>query len=295
MQQQWPILYYKEGKKTYDTLHMWTQIVGKIKLATLPWVNHSWHITLHITPTGLTTQVMPFNNKNFTIDFDFIDHQLKVYTSAGELRRFDLHGVSVAEFYRKIFELLQQLEIDINIKPVPVEIANPIPFEKDTVHFTYDEKQVTAFHQALLKIQDVFMKFRSQFKGKCSPIHFFWGSFDVALSFFSGRRAPKHPGGVPGLPNWVAEEAYCREVSSCGFWTGNDSLPEPAFYCYMYPEPEAYSSGKVLPQEAYYRPELREFILPYSAVQQSGDAEKTLLDFLQSTYSLGADLANGTG
>ena len=263
MQKAWPALSYKNGKATYDTLHMFTQIVGKIKLATLPWVNHSWHITLHITTTGLTTLLMPYKDQNFQIDFDFIKHQLKISTDKGEIRKFDLHGISVAYFYKRIFELLQELKIDIKIRSVPAEIANPVPFEKDTVHASYDDEQVTAFHNALLKIQEVFMKFRSTFKGKCSPIHFFWGGFDLALSFFSGRRAPKHPGGVPGMPDWVAEEAYCREVSSCGFWTGGEVLTEAVFYCYLYPEPEGYNTAKVQPAEAYYNTTFREFILPY--------------------------------
>lgn len=291
MQQQWPVLSYEKGKDTFETLHMWTQIVGKIKLATLPWINHSWHITLHIVPTGLTTQIMPYKDQHFQIDFDFIDHHLKITTSKGELKKFDLHGISVADFYHKIFQLLKELKIDLIIRPVPVELENPIPFEKDHVHKTYDDEQVIAFHKALLSIQNVFMNFRSEFKGKCSPIHFFWGSFDLALSFFSGRRAPQHAGGIPGLPDWVAEEAYCREVSSCGFWTGSEGLTEPAFYCYLYPEPEGYKSTKVKPQEAYYNTTFREFILPYSAVQQSSNPEEKLLEFLNSTYHTGANLA----
>ncbi|MEO6814651.1 MAG: DUF5996 family protein, partial [Ginsengibacter sp.] len=201
------------------------------------------------------------------------------------------HRISVADFYKNIFEELDDLKIDIKIKPVPSEIENPIPFAKDTVHASYDEIQITAFHKALLNIQDVFMKFRGAFKGKSSPIHFFWGGFDLALSFFSGKRAPKHPGGVPGMPDWVAEEAYSREVSSAGFWTGNESLPEPAFYCYLYPEPEGYKIAKLQPEEAYYNTTLGEYILPYSAVQQSKDPEKTLLEFLNSTYHSSADLA----
>jgi hypothetical protein len=291
MQQKWPELSYQKGKATYDTLHMFTQIVGKIKLATLPWVNHSWHVTLHITPSGLTTHNMPYKNENFQIDFDFIEHQLKIKTDKNEFRSFDLHGISVADFYQKTFEKLGELGIDIKIKPVPVELANPIPFKEDTVHATYEDDQVAAFHIALLRIQEVFMEFRSGFKGKCSPIHFFWGSFDLALSFFSGRRAPKHPGGVPGMPDWVAAEAYCREVSSAGFWTGNDSLPEPAFYCYLYPEPEGYKTATIKPGGAYYHSTLGEYILPYSKVQQAENPGKVLLEFLNSTYHSGANLA----
>jgi hypothetical protein len=291
MLHQWPVLSYQKGKATYETLHLFTQVVGKIKLATLPWVNHSWHVTLHITPTGLTTHNMPYKNGNFQIDFNFIEHQLKVVTDKGELRKFDLHGISVADFYKKVFEVLDGLGIEVKIYPVPSELADPIPFEQDRVHADYDKGQVTAFHNDLLNIQDVFMEFRSGFKGKCSPIHFFWGSFDLALSFFSGRKAPRHPGGVPGLPDWVAEEAYCREVSSCGFWTGNEGFTEAAFYCYLYPEPEGYSAAKVQPAGAYYNTTFKEFILPYAAVQQSVAPEKDLLEFLNSTYHAGADLA----
>ena len=217
--------------------------------------------------------------------------QLKIFTSQGERRQFDLHGISVADFYEKIFALLAELNIDLEIKPVPVEIVNPIPFKEDSIHASYVEEDVKAFHRALILMQKVFLTFRSGFKGKASPIHFFWGSFDLALSFFSGRRAPKHPGGVPGMPNWVAEEAYCREVSSCGFWTGNESFPEAAFYCYLYPEPGGYKTAIVQPQEAYYNPTLGEFILPYAAVQKSADPKNSLLQFLKSTYAAGADLA----
>ena len=291
MQQQWPVLSYEKSKDTFETLHMWTQIVGKIKLATLPWINHSWHITLHITPNGLTTENMPYKDQSFKIDFDFINHQLKIFTSKNEQRQFDLRGISVADFYEKIFELLGELNIELKIKPVPVEIANPIPFKDDSVHASYVEEDVKAFHQSLILIEKVFLKFRSGFKGKASPIHFFWGSFDLALSFFSGRRAPKHPGGIPGLPDRVAEEAYCREVSSAGFWPGNEMLPEPAFYCYLYPEPEGYKTAEVHPGKAYYNSNLGEFILPYAAVLQSEDPENILLQFLKSTYAAGADLA----
>src|SRR5690606_8385527 len=175
----WPELSYGKGKETYDTLHMWTQIVGKIKLAVTPWLNHSWHITLHITPTGLSTLNMPYDNKHFQVDFDFINHESKIMTSQGELRSFDLHGISVADFYRKIFAILSDFQIELKINTMPVEIENPIPFENDTKHSTYEEIHARALHQALLKMQDVFTQFRCRFKGKCSPVHFFWGSFDL--------------------------------------------------------------------------------------------------------------------
>ena len=291
MRQKWPVLSYEKGKETYDTLHMWTQIVGKIKLETLPWINHFWHITLHITPSGLTTQMMPYKNQNFQIDFDFMEHLLKISTSRGENRQFDLHDISVADFYKKIFELLKELDIEVKINPNPCELEHPIPLDGDNVHATYDEKQVKDFHKALLQIQNVFLQFRSGFKGKSSAAHFFWGSFDLALSFFSGRKAPKHPGGVPGMPDWVAEEAYCREVSSCGFWSGNETFPEAAFYCYLYPAPDGYGKAKPKPEQAYFHETLGEFILPYSAVQQAENPAETLRNFLDSTYGIGADLA----
>ena len=292
MENQWPELSYKNAKDTYDTLHMWTQIVGKINLAVAPWRNHSWHVTLHLTPTGLTTLEMPYKDKHFQIDFDFINHKLKIVTSTGEIGEFDLPGISVSEFYTKIFRVLKELEIDIKINTVPSELENPIPFEKDTVHKSYDKQYVKDFHQALLRMKNVFTRFQCAFKGKCSPVHFFWGGFDLAVSRFSGRKAPKHPGGIPNLPNWVTEEAYSHEVASFGFWPGNEALPEPAFYAYIYPEPAGYKDAIAQPTEAYYHETLREFILPYKVVQQSDNPEETLSAFINSTYSAGAKLAN---
>ncbi|MGN6567601.1 MAG: DUF5996 family protein [Flavipsychrobacter sp.] len=287
----WPELSYAKGKDTYATLHMWTQIVGKIKLALVPWQNHSWHVTLHITPTGLTTQTMPYKDKHFQIDFNFLKHQLEIITSDGKQKSFSLQHLSVAAFYEQLFSKLNELNIDVKIKPMPVELPDPIPFQQDTQHANYDEAQVTAFHQALLCIQDVFMRFRTRFKGKSSPIHFFWGSFDLAYSRFCGRRAPKHPGGIPHLPDSVAEEAYSHEVASSGFWTGNDMLPSPSFYAYIYPEPDGYKDATVQPTGAYYHKDLREFILPYEVVQTSNDPDAALLAFLNSTYLNCASLA----
>lgn len=291
MENQWPELSYKEGKDTYATVHMWTQIVGKIKLAVAPWINHSWHITQHITPTGLSTLEMSYKNKNFKIDFDFISHKLKVITSEGEFRDFDLEGNSVADFYSKIFAVLKDLDIDLKIYSTPVEMENPIPFEKDNTNATYDKEQASALHQALLKAQNVLTHIRCNFTGKCSPVHFFWGSFDLAVSRFSGRKAPKHPGGIPHLADWVAQEAYSHEVASFGFWPGSEALPEAAFYAYLYPEPNGYKDAEVKPKGAYYHETLREFILPYSAVQESSNPEESLMDFLNSTYEAGATLA----
>ncbi|MEP6262798.1 MAG: DUF5996 family protein [Gillisia sp.] len=292
MEQKWPVLSYEKGKDTYDTQHMWTQILGKIKLGTLPWINHSWHVTLKITPTGLTTSTLPYRDQFFQLDLDLVNHFLIISTNKGEIRQFDLPGLSVASFYEKLFTLLKELNIDLEIYSKPVELPNPIRFEEDTLHATYEKKQATALHKALLAMQDVFIGFRCHFKGKCSDVHFFWGSFDLAVSRFSGKKAPRHPGGIPNLANWVAEEAYSHEVMSAGFWPGSEILPEAAFYCYLYPEPEGYKDAPIEPKEAYYHEELREFILPYKVVQESEDPEGKLREFLDSTYEAGARLAN---
>ena len=293
MKNQWPALSYESGKSTYETLQLWTQIVGKIKLATLPWVNHSWNVTLHITPTGLSTQTIPYQDQHFQIDFDFIVHQLKITSTKAGSKQFELKNLSVADFYKQIFLLLNEFEINLTINTSPSEIFGKVtPFELDTEHAGYDADQASAFHQALLNIQDVFMLFRTRFTGKASPIHFFWGGFDLALAFFSGRKAPKHPGKVPGMPDWVLQDAYSSEVSDSGFWTGSETLPEAAFYCYLYPEPEGYKNADVSPPEAYYNQTMGEFILPYASVQQSDDPQAKLLEFLESTYAIGAGLAD---
>ena len=291
MEPKWPVLSYEKGKDTYDTLHMWTQILGKIKLGTLPWINHSWHVTLKITPTGLTTSTLPYRDQFFQLDLDLVNHLLIISSNKGEIRQFDLPGLSVAEFYEKLFTLLKELNIDLEIYSKPVELPNPIRFEEDTLHSTYEKEQATALHKALLAIQDVLIGFRCHFKGKSSDVQFFWGSFDLAVSRFSGRKAPKHPGGIPNLANWVAEEAYSHEVMSAGFWPGSEILPEAAFYCYLYPEPDDYKDAPIEPKEAYYHEELREFILPYKVVQESEDPEGKLREFLDSTYEVGSRLA----
>lgn len=292
MMHQWPELNYEQGKETYATLHMFTQIVGKIKLAVMPWINHSWHITLHLTPIGLSTRDMLFNDKHFQIEFDFLNHKLKIITSDGELKDFDLEGISVADFYHKIFTLLTNLGIHVVINTNPVELENIIPFEKDTENAGYNKTEAKALHMALLKAQHVLTHMRCNFKGKCSPVHFFWGSFDLAVSRFSGRTAPTHPGGIPNLPDWVAEEAYSHEVASVGFWPGSEILPEASFYAYLYPEPDGYKNAEVKPTDAYYHATLREFILPYSSVQKATNPEELLLAFINSTYEAGAALAH---
>lgn len=292
MKRSWPILSYEKGRPTYETLQMWTQILGKIKLATLPWANHSWNSTLHIMPTGLSTQNIPYINKDFQIDLDFLSHQLRIVTSLGEVKEFDLHHLNVADFYQLIFEKLSQLEIKIEIMTTPSEVEKAIAFELDTVHRTYKVDQISNFHNSLRNIQDVFMIFRRDFIGKSSPIHFFWGGFDLSLAFFSGEKAPKHPGKVPGLPNWVLQDAFSHEVTDFGFISGNELYPEAAFYCYLYPEPKGYKEAKVKPAEAFYSEVLGQYILPYSAVQNADTPEEKLLEFLRSTYTIGASLAN---
>lgn len=292
MEQKWPELAYEKGRKTYETLHMFTQVLGKIKLECLPWQNHSWHITLKFTPTGLTTCTLPYKDQFFQINLDLTEHKLEILTSHGKIREFGLFGLSVAGFYQKIFDLLRELDIVIKIYTKPVELEDPIRFEKDNIHNTYDPEQALALHEAMLLTQEVLYDFRCRFKGKSSEVHFFWGSFDLAVSFFSGRKAPKHPGGIPNLPNWVAEEAYSHEVMSFGFWPGNETLSEAAFYTYLYPEPKGYKDAKPDPEEVYYHPELREFVLPYKTVLQAQDPAGKLREFLDSTYATGTAFAN---
>lgn len=292
MKSNWPELSFNQAKDTYKTLLLYTQIIGKIKLTQLPWVNHAWHVTLFVTPTGLTTTLIPGEKQYFQIDFDLQNHYLVIITQSGERRQFSLKNLSVADFYQKTLSNLAELNINVKIYPVPNELEEVIPFYQDTVHATYQPEQVEHLHQVLLHAHRIFTNFRAEFRGKCSPVHFFWGGFDLAVSRFSGRPAPKHPGGVPHLPDWVAQEAYSHEVSSCGFWPGNDSFPEAAFYAYIYPEPAGFSQAAILPSTAYYHQTLREFILPYEAVRQTEDPEQTVLSFLRSTYSAAADLAH---
>jgi hypothetical protein len=287
--ERWPPLPFREWKDTYETLHMWTQIVGKIRLVQTPWTNHSWHTPLYVTSRGLTTSPIPFEARSFQIDFDFIDHRLLIQTSDGASKEMALASRPVAEFYQELFEHLSELCPGVKIHTTPNEVVNAIPFEKDYEHATYDAEQANRFWRALAQADRVLKQFRARFIGKCSPVHFFWGSFDLAVTRFSGRRAPAHPGGVPNLPDWVVREAYSHEVSSCGFWPGSEQLPQPVFYAYAYPEPEGFRSAKVGPSGAAYNTELREFILPYEDVRRAASPDESLLEFLQSTYEAAAD------
>jgi len=286
----WPALAYDEWRDTQATLHRWTQIVGKIRLMQTPWVNHSWHVPLYLTARGLTTSPIPHGSRIFEIDFDFVDHELRINTSEGRTETLQLAPRAVADFYQELFARLKTLGLQISIRTMPSEIPDTTPLDQDWTHTAYDEEQAARFWRALLQADRVFKAFRSRFIGKVSPVHFFWGSFDLAVTRFSGRRAPPHPGGVPNLPDWVAREAYSHEVSSCGFWPGGDAIPYPVFYAYAYPEPEGLKSASLHPADARYDSTLRECILPYEVVRQATSPDTTLLEFLQSSYEAAADL-----
>lgn len=276
---------------TCATVHLWTQVVGKVRLALGPRLNHWWGIALYVTPRGLTTAAMPFERGTVQVDFDFIDHELCIETSTGEASSFGLEPMSVAAFYRKTMDALRGVGVEADIWPVPVELEEVIPFGDDTEHASYDAEAIHAFWRALVQADRVFTDFRARFLGKSSPSHFFWGGFDLAVTRFSGRTAPPHPGGYPNIANWVMEEAYSHEVASAGFWPGT-GLGEAAFYAYAYPTPDGFANRPVEPEAAYFHNDLGEFVLPYEAVRTSSDPDAALLAFLQSTYEAAADLAD---
>jgi hypothetical protein len=270
---------------------MWTQIVGKIRLVQSPWMNHSWHTTLYMTARGLSTSPIPYGARVFQIDFGFIAHRLTVQSSDGSTGAFALEPQSVAAFYARLMDELNKLNLHVTIRKRPNEIADPIPFDQDEVHRAYDPVYANRFWRVLVQADRVLKRFRARFIGKCSPVHFFWGAQDLAVTRFSGRPAPEHPGGIPNLPDWVTREAYSQEVSSCGFWPGGGPVPYPAFYSYAYLEPVGFAKARVRPGDAFYSPDLREFILAYDAVRQAASPDDTLLDFLQTTYDTAASLA----
>ena len=286
----WPPLPLDAWRDTYGTLHMWTQVVGKICLALTPRVNHFWNVTLHVTPRGLATPPIPYRERTFTMTFDFIVHQLVIQCSDGESAAIELAPQTVADFYQRLMDVLHRLGIEVRIWTMPVEVADPIRFEQDVRHRAYDPAWANAFWRVLATVEPVFTAFRSGFVGKSSPVHFFWGSFDLAVTRFSGRRAPLHPGGVPHLPDAVAQEAYSHEVSSAGFWPGNEVIPYPAFYAYAYPEPPGFAQASIRPADSFYSDDLHEYILPYDAVRNAENPERALMDFLMSTYDAAASL-----
>ncbi len=287
-----PSLPLAEWQETYTTLHLWTQIVGKIRLTLAPKINHWWQSTLYVTPRGLTTGTIPYQTRTFEMRFDFIDHQLHIEASDGATQNIELVSRSVANFYQAVMAALKAIDIEVSIWTMPQEVDNPIRFDQDDRHAAYDSACVHRFWQILVQIDRIMNVFRSRFIGKSSPVHFFWGSFDLAVTRFSGRSAPQHPGGVPGMADWVTREAYSHEVSSCGFWAGGGSVTEPVFYAYAYPEPEAFATYPIQPKEAFYHSQMREFMLPYEVVRQAADPEAMLLTFLQSTYDATASLGN---
>ncbi|TBR60562.1 hypothetical protein B4U84_06820 [Westiellopsis prolifica IICB1] len=288
----WPSLPVAAWQDTYATLHLWTQIIGKIRLALAPKINHWWHSTLYVTPRGLTTSSIPYETRTLEISFDFLEHQLKIETSDGITRIIALAPRSVADFYQDVMGTLSAIGISVRIWTSPQEVNQPIPFDQDHVHAAYDPEYAQRFWRILVQADRVLKVFRSRFIGKCSPVHFFWGSFDLAFTRFSGRRAPEHPGGVPNMADWVTKEAYSHEVSSFGFWPGGGAVAEPVFYSYAYPEPEGFKDYPIQPKEAFYSPQMQEFILPYEALRQADDPDAVLLAFLQSTYDAAANLGN---
>jgi len=282
----WPALPYESWKETYATLHMWTQIVGKVALATVPPLNHSWGIAMHLTSRGLSTAVVPHGERSFTIEFDFIAHRLVVETSDGKVGVIELRPRSVAEFYRELMALLDDMSLAVKIWPMPVEIPSPIRFDQDLEHHAYDPVAANRCWQILVDVARVFTLSRCTFVGKCSPVHFFWGSFDLAVTRFSGRRAPPREGPL------FMRDAYSHEVISHGFWPGNATLPGPVFYAYAVPEPAGLKEARIRPDGAYYHRELGEFILPYERVRTAPSPDRAILDFVESTYDAAATLAH---
>ena len=283
----WPSLPLEEWRDTYATLHMWTQVIGKIRLAQAPLINHWWEVPLYVTCRGLTTSPVPHGTRTFQIDFDFTDHRLIIQTSDGAVESLPLQPMSVATFYAGVMGRMQALGLPVRIWTMPVEVANPVPFETDQQHASYVPEQAHRFWGVLVQADRVFTAFRARFIGKVSPVHFFWGSFDLAVTRFSGRAAPSKP-----TADSITREAYSHEVSSCGFWPGGEGIEQPAFYSYAYPEPDGFAGASVRPDGAFYDRGLGQFILPYDDVRQAASPDEALLAFLQSTYEGAATLAN---
>jgi hypothetical protein len=289
--QAWPPLPLEAWSDTCATLHLWTQIVGKIRLVQSPWINHSWHVTLYVTARGLTTSPVPYGTRTFQVEFDFVAHRLILESSDGGVGGFALEPQSVATFYRRLIDEMAKLQLHVDIHKRPNEVPDPTRFDRDETHRAYDREYANRFWRVLVQSDRVFKVFRARFIGKCSPVHFFWGAPDLAVTRFSGRRAPEHPGGIPNLPDRVTREAYSHEVSSCGFWPGGGPVPHAAFYSYAYPEPAGFAQAAVRPAAAAYHPDLHEFLLPYDVVREADSPDDTLLEFLQSTYEAAANLA----
>ena len=287
----WPELSYSTWQGTCTSLHLWSQIVGKLRLVKTPWLNHSWHVTLYVTPRGLTTSTIHDGARSFEITFDFVSHQLRIETSDGAQRAVALQPQSVATFYEKLRASLLELGIEVSIHGSPNELPDATPFEHDHTMRDYVPEHAAKFGRVLLQADRVFKEFRSGFLGKSSPVHFFWGSFDLAVTRFSGRQAPPHPGGIPNLPDAITREAYSHEVSSAGFWPGASGT-DAAFYSYAYPEPKGFREREVQPSAAFFEPKMGEFLLPYASLRTAADPDAMLLEFLQSTYEAAANAAD---
>ena len=284
----WPDLPLDAWSETCDTLQLWTQVAGKVRIACTPLVNHWWNSTFRVNARGLVAPQNRCGDRTFDILFDLVDHELRIAANDGRVESLALKPMPVADFYVAFMERLRSLDIDVSIWTTPCEIENAVPFDEDHLHAQYDPEYVARFHQALVQSARVMTEFRSRFIGKVSPVHFFWGSFDLAVTRFSGRTAPRHPGGVPHLSDAVACEAYSHEVSSAGFWPGSGAIDYPAFYSYAYPEPAGFRTAKVRPEATFFSEALGEFVLPYDAVRMAKDPDAALLDFLQSTYEAAA-------
>lgn len=291
IRESWPVIHYPDWNETCSALHLWTQIVGKYRLAHTPWVNHSWHATLYVTPRGLTTGLVP-DAGGVALEFDFVDQRLVARSASGATGGFALEPMSVARFFERTKEAIADVGGTATMHGVPSEIPEAIPFARDTQARPYDADAVARFHQALLRIDHVFRKFRTSFLGKVSPVHLFWGALDLAVTRFSGRRAPLHPGGIPNLPDAVTQEAYSHEVSSAGFWPGGGGVEDAMFYSYAYPAPAGFQEALVEPGEARFDTTLGEFLLPYEAVRASAEPEEHLLRFLRTTYEAAAGCGN---
>lgn len=284
---EWPRLRVADWAETRDTLHMWTQIVGKIRMCHSPLVNHWWQVTLYVSPRGLTTSTIPYQLGAFDMEFDFVSHVLRLRSSDGAGRDVPLRSRPVAEFYAEVLRALGELGIDTDIQPRPNEVEPSIPFAEDYQHTTYDPVAAELFWRQLTQANRVLGEFRSHFVGKVSPVHFFWGAMDLACTRFSGRAAPEHPGGAPNCGDWVMVEGYSRELSSCGFWPGGGE--EGAFYAYAYPEPDGFASYPVRPEQAFYSSEFSQYLLPYEAVRTAPDPDRALAEFLHTTYEAAAE------
>jgi hypothetical protein len=284
----WPDLPYVSWRDTAATLQLWTQIVGKVRLSLTPWLNHGWQVPLYVTARGLGTSPIPVGNEILEIEFDFISHRLVARASRGDTRRLPLEPQTVADFYHRLMDLLKGIGIAAVIHEMPNEVPNPIRFSQDRTHASYDPAATYRFWRALVQVDRIFKLFRSGFLGKASPVHFFWGSFDLAVTRFSGRTAPRHPGGVPGLPDAVTREAYSDEVSSAGFWPGNEAFPRAAFYSYAYPEPAGFRDRAITPG-AHFDAALGEFVLPYDTARDAAEPDALVLDFLSTTYAAAAE------